>query len=110
MAIVVNKPIPEFEANATGGIKVSLGDIERTLDAHGVAAYASWFTDEQWGQVPALVATEQLEYDEIRDVIERELGKAARPYRIVRVDAIPLLESGKVDRRGLLEIVDNDKP
>jgi peroxiredoxin Q/BCP len=23
MAIVVNKPIPEFEANATGGIKVS---------------------------------------------------------------------------------------
>ena len=23
MAIVVNKPIPEFEANATGGVKVS---------------------------------------------------------------------------------------
>jgi len=23
MAIVVNKPLPEFEANATGGIKVS---------------------------------------------------------------------------------------
>ena len=23
MAIVVNKPIPEFEANATGGIKVT---------------------------------------------------------------------------------------
>ena len=94
----------------TGGIKVSLGDIERTLDAHGLTAFATWFTDEQWGQVPALVTTEQLEYDEIRDVIERELGKAARPYRIVRVDAIPLLVSGKVDRRRLLEIVDNDKP
>ena len=23
MAIVVNKPLPEFEANATGGVKVS---------------------------------------------------------------------------------------
>ena len=23
MAIVVNKPLPEFEANATGGLKVS---------------------------------------------------------------------------------------
>ena len=23
MAIVVNKPIPEFDANATGGVKVS---------------------------------------------------------------------------------------
>jgi hypothetical protein len=29
MAIVVNKPLPEFEANATGGIKVSKLILER---------------------------------------------------------------------------------
>ena len=31
MAIVVNKPLPEFEANATGGVKVTLSVLDAVL-------------------------------------------------------------------------------
>ena len=94
----------------TGGVKVSMADIERVLASAGVTAIASWFPDDEWGQVPALVTTTELDYDSVRSLIEAELGKAARPYRIVLVDHIPALPSGKVDRRAVLEIVHGSRP
>ena len=94
----------------TGGIKVSLADIERVVSEAGIDAVASWFADDEWGQVPALVSTTNLDYEGVRELIAAELGKAARPYRIVHVSAIPQLASGKVDRRALREIVENDRP
>jgi O-succinylbenzoic acid--CoA ligase len=93
----------------TGGIKVSLGDIDRVLDAAGIDAAVSWFADDTWGQVPALVSTSELDRDAVRSLIERELSKEARPYRFVVVDEIPRLSSGKVDRRAIREIVADSK-
>lgn len=89
----------------TGGIKVSLGDIDRVLASAGIDAVTSWFGDNTWGQVPALVATTELDRDAIRALIETELSKEARPYRFVTVAAIPRLPSGKVDRRAVHELV-----
>ncbi|MBJ7433182.1 MAG: AMP-binding protein [Microbacteriaceae bacterium] len=93
----------------TGGIKVSLGDIDRVLESAGIDAVASWFTDGTWGQVPALVSTSNLDREVVRDLIERELSKAARPYRFVTVLELPRLSSGKIDRRALNELVAGDE-
>jgi O-succinylbenzoic acid--CoA ligase len=91
----------------TGGIKVSLGDIDRVLDAAGVNAVASWFADDTWGQVPALVSETELDRDAVRDLIEREVSTEARPYRFVTVPELPRLSSGKIDRRAVHDLVSN---
>jgi O-succinylbenzoic acid--CoA ligase len=89
----------------TGGVKVSLGDIDRVLHDANIDAVAGWFSDDEWGQVPGIVTTSEVELDVVRDLIETALGKAARPYRSVRVESIPTLTSGKLDRRTVNEIV-----
>lgn len=94
----------------TGGVKVSLADIERVLQVAGISAVATWFADDEWGQVPALVSTDVLDLDTARRVIETALGKAARPYRAVTVAEIPTLSSGKVDRIAIREIVRAEQP
>ncbi len=91
----------------TGGIKVALSDIDRVLDAAGVNAVASWFADDSWGQVPALVSDTELDRDAVRDLIEREVSLEARPYRFVTVPKLPRLSSGKIDRRAVHELVAN---
>jgi O-succinylbenzoic acid--CoA ligase len=90
----------------TGGIKVSLADIDRVLAAAGFDAVATWFEDETWGQVPAVVSTTELDRDEVRLLIETALSKESRPYRFVTVDALPRLDSGKVDRRAVRALVE----
>ncbi len=94
----------------TGGVKVSLADIDRVLEKFGSNARATWFTDAEWGQVPAVIADVELDLDAVRTHVERELGKPARPYRVVTVDAIPTLSSGKVDRTALHLIAERNKP
>lgn len=89
----------------TGGIKVSLGDVDRVLSAAGIDAVATWFPDDTWGQVPAVVATTELDRTQIRALVERELSREARPYRFVTVTEFPRLSSGKIDRRALRELV-----
>jgi O-succinylbenzoic acid--CoA ligase len=91
----------------TGGIKVALGDIDRVLDAAGVNAVASWFADDTWGQVPAIVSETELDRDAVRDLIEREVSTEARPYRFVTVPELPRLSSGKIDRRAVHGLVAN---
>jgi O-succinylbenzoic acid--CoA ligase len=88
----------------SGGEKVLLDAIERHVkslpglaDAVVVAA-----DDAQWGQVPVVVtAARGAELSGIRASASAALGRAAAPARIVTVDAIPHLASGKPDRRAL---------
>lgn len=91
----------------TGGIKVSLADIDRVLADAGFDAVATWFEDETWGQVPAIVSTTELDRDAIRSLIETTLSKESRPYRFATVDALPRLESGKIDRRAVRALVEH---
>ena len=93
----------------TGGIKVSLADIDRVLTDAGFDAVATWFEDETWGQVPAVVSTTELDRDAIRSLIETMLTKESRPYRFVTVDEIPRLPSGKIDRRGVRALVEQSQ-
>lgn len=88
----------------SGGLKVSLDLIEETV--RGIAgvsdAAAISVTDVSWGERAAVVYVGS---PEVADFIAADalsqLGVAAKPVRVVRVDAIPRLTSGKTDYQGL---------
>ena len=92
----------------SGGVKVALAAVERVLrerpglhDAVVVAA-----PDPRWGQTPVAFTAAGIDAEEEAAAIAAvgaELGPAARPARIVRLDALPALPSGKPDRRALTE-------
>lgn len=87
----------------SGGVKVSLAEVERAVralpglgDSVVVAA-----VHPEWGQTPVVVATRRVTIEELRDAIAASIGRAAAPSRILVLDAIPLLPSGKPDRIAL---------
>lgn len=88
----------------SGGLKASLGAIERLIrdrlhpDAVVVAA-----PDDRWGQV-AVIVTAELGEGEVGAYLG-ELGRAARHTRVLHVNRIPLLPTGKADRVALTELV-----
>ena len=85
---------------ASGGIKVSLDSIEAVVRQIGgvTEAAAIAVTDPEWGERAVLI---YLGSPEVADYIAAEilnnLGAAAKPVRVIRVDAIPRLTSGKTD-------------
>ncbi len=103
----------------SGGEKVSLGVVERVVreqpgwsDAVVVRA-----THARWGEVPVVVtdaappASSPLgppaddELSALRAIVASVAGRAAAPDRIVRVETLPSLASGKPDRVGLTRLV-----
>lgn len=85
----------------SGGIKVSLGAIERLLHDHGFEdAVVVATTSERWGEVPVAFTSSTTDPAPAIAAIEASLGPAARP-RIRRGSAIPILPSGKPDRVSL---------
>ncbi len=89
----------------SGGVKVALGEVERVLreqpgfaDAVVIAA-----SDERWGQVPVAFTVSDVDPAAAIAAVGLALGVAARPARVIRLDALPLLASGKPDRRGLAD-------
>lgn len=85
----------------SGGVKVALAAVERVLrelpgfgDAVVVAV-----PHDRWGEVPvAVTAGNDGDDASATAAVVAELGVAARPARIIRIDRLPLLPSGKVDR------------
>jgi o-succinylbenzoate---CoA ligase len=87
----------------SGGIKVSAGELERFIGSETALddAIVVIMPSEKWGSVPVVVSTRSMALDELRAVVSARLGAAASPDRMVTVDQIPLLQSGKPDRRSL---------
>ena len=90
----------------SGGVKVALGAVERVLreqpgfsDAVVVGA-----PHERWGEAPVAVTASADDPADAIAAVGRELGRAARPARVIRVDALPLLASGKPDRAALARL------
>ena len=95
----------------SGGTNVSLDRVERAvrtvvgLEGAVVAAIA----DERWGQGSAIVVALRSGLADsapallaaARERVAAEVGAEARPARIVPVEALPLLASGKPDRRAI---------
>ncbi|HEX6447252.1 MAG TPA: o-succinylbenzoate--CoA ligase [Streptosporangiales bacterium] len=90
----------------SGGVNVPLAAVERALAAHpgvtGVACLAA--PDPEWGErVVAFVtvAGSAPTLDELRDHVAAGRPRAWAPRELVVLDELPLLASGKPDRRRL---------
>ncbi|MET3769414.1 O-succinylbenzoic acid--CoA ligase [Marisediminicola sp. UYEF4] len=91
----------------SGGVKVSLDELERVVrrmpglgDAVAVPAESA-----RWGEVPVIVTTSPVDLSVLRGEVAAALGREAAPDRIVVLDSIPLLPTGKPDLVALREIV-----
>jgi o-succinylbenzoate---CoA ligase len=92
----------------SGGVKIALSAIEEALRRHpGFAQVAVVAVpDARWGERPVAVAAGP-EVDDTAAVVAvaAELGPVARPEQIVRVEELPTLPSGKLDRREIARLV-----
>lgn len=91
----------------SGGEKVLLDAVEEAVRSipglEGAVVVAC--DDQEWGQVPVVVAPsgrEQRNADnllsEVRGLVAERVGRAGAPSRIVTVAELPVLSSGKPDR------------
>jgi len=99
----------------SGGINISLDRVERIVRriAGLHEAVVVGVEDERWGEASVIVAvrgevlrrseSEQLAH--ARDAVEDELGRHARPARLILVDEIDVLPSGKPDREAIRRAV-----
>lgn len=98
----------------SGGLKVSLDAVAEAARAvSGVEqAFAVNIPDSEWGERPAVITqvntdvfaaearvgeAENSVYAAVYDAVEAKLGRVAAPKRVITVEYIPLLESGKPD-------------
>jgi o-succinylbenzoate---CoA ligase len=96
----------------SGGVNVPLGVVERRLRTHASVEQVAvvGLPDAEWGaRVVAVVVTRpglpDPSSDELRDLVARAHPRTWAPREVVFRDALPLLESGKVDVRGLREMM-----
>lgn len=91
----------------SGGVKVALSAIEEALRGRpgfaDVAVVA--VADARWGERPVAVAA-GAEVDDAAALaaVAAVLGPVGRPDRVVRVDALPVLPTGKLDRREIARL------
>ncbi|GAA2053560.1 AMP-binding protein [Leifsonia soli] len=96
----------------SGGEKVLLDEVERTVRDHAGLqdAVVVGVEDARWGQVPVVVVETPAgdaalpALEALRLAVRERLGRAAAPARIVVVDRLARLESGKPDRVALARL------
>ncbi|GAA1494641.1 AMP-binding protein [Curtobacterium herbarum] len=92
----------------SGGEKVPLGAVERIVrelpgqDGAVVTRRASG----EWGEVPVVVTEQPIDLEVVRARVGDALGRAARPAEVLVVDRMPMLASGKPDRRAVRTLAD----
>jgi O-succinylbenzoic acid--CoA ligase len=84
----------------SGGMKVSLGEVERLIREHcGVPdVVVVAVKHPKWGEAPAIVTTGDADFADAISAVGIEIGREARPARVIRVLELPMLASGKPDR------------
>jgi len=89
----------------SGGLKVSLGEVESVVrELPGfAAAVVVRAPSERWGDVPVIVREggDVAGLEPVRAAVVEKLGKAAAPAGLVIVERMPLTATGKPDRRAL---------
>ncbi|MGB3733233.1 AMP-binding protein [Microbacterium sp.] len=95
----------------SGGVNVSLDRVERVV--RGIPGLAQSVvvgtTDERWGEASVVFATDLRNPDAaletVRERVAAELGKPARPARMMVLPELPTLASGKPDREALRRLL-----
>ncbi|MCR2826005.1 AMP-binding protein [Microbacterium sp. zg.Y909] len=104
----------------SGGINVSLDRVEQIV--RGIPGFAGAVVvgvpDERWGEASVIVCPRgdvlrRSDADHLvsaRDAVAAEIGAHARPARLVLVDELSTLPSGKPDREAIRRAVADDAP
>jgi O-succinylbenzoic acid--CoA ligase len=92
----------------SGGVNVALGAVERRLRAHPAVSEAAvvGVPDQEWGTrvvafVVAAPGREPPTTHEVRDFVAGRHPREWAPHEVVVRTALPVLESGKLDRQAL---------
>jgi O-succinylbenzoic acid--CoA ligase len=95
----------------SGGVNVSLDRVERVV--RGIpgleSAVVVGVADPRWGEASVVVVprgealrrSESVQLEEAREAVADEIGSFARPTRLVLVDDLATLPSGKPDREAI---------
>lgn len=98
----------------SGGVNISLDRIERIV--RGIpgltGAVVVGVDDARWGEASVIVVergealrrSEAEQLEQARDAVAAELGRPARPVRLILVDELAALPSGKPDREAIRRI------
>jgi len=92
----------------SGGEKILLDVVERlvqTVPGFGHAVVVG-VEDPVWGEVPVVVTDggAATSLRQLRELVAERVGRAAAPARIVEVERLPRLASGKPDRVAVAEV------
>ncbi|MGI8881330.1 MAG: AMP-binding protein [Jatrophihabitans sp.] len=87
----------------SGGVNVHPLAVEAVLaqQAGVIDCAVAGIVDDEWGQVVIAWVVGDAPDDTLRTAVRGELGAAAVPKEIRRIESLPLLPSGKPDRRVL---------
>lgn len=96
----------------SGGVKVSLAEVERLVRTFPgqTDAVVTRAGSDRWGEVPVIITSVGLAIDELRSSVAAALGAAAAPARVIVVDRVPMLSSGKPDRVAIRTMADGAQP
>ncbi|WP_251451334.1 AMP-binding protein [Microbacterium sp. Marseille-Q6648] len=99
----------------SGGVNISLDRVERIVrDVPGLGeAVVIGVPDDRWGEASVVVAargealrrSEAVQLEEARRAVAAEIGPHARPARLILVDHLDTLPSGKPDREAIRRAV-----
>ncbi|MFS0911851.1 AMP-binding protein [Microbacterium sp. 179-I 3D2 NHS] len=99
----------------SGGINISLDRVERVVRTiPGLhQAVVVGVDDDRWGEASVIVAprgealrrSEAEQLSHARDAVAEALGRHARPTRLILVDELQTLPSGKPDREAIRRVV-----
>jgi amino acid adenylation domain-containing protein len=93
------------------GHRLELGEVEAALaDVCGTDAVAAVAWPVKDGSARGIVAfhcAEAIEEQEVRGQMARRLPAYATPYMVRRIPSLPLTANGKIDRRALLQQLEN---
>jgi O-succinylbenzoic acid--CoA ligase len=89
----------------SGGVNVTLTTVQARLLEHPEVkdAVVLGVPDAEWGTRVVAFVVGEVARNAVRDWVSETLPRAWAPQDVIRLDALPMLASGKVDRQGLLE-------
>jgi o-succinylbenzoate---CoA ligase len=89
----------------SGGVNVPLAAVARRLRAHPAVEVAEVLgvRDEEWGHRVVAFVVGAVVLEEARDWVGDAHPRSWAPRQLVALDALPLLDNGKVDRQALVD-------
>ena len=93
-----------------GGENISLTYIENEIEQLGLCDALCVLAHDHpdWGQVPVLFFQSDLTAAELSQRINEHIDSILQPHMCKRLDELPLLANGKIDRQALAQLLESD--